>query len=153
MSTWNDPELLKLFLADTPLIDVRAPVEFHEGSIPHSINLPIMNDDERKQVGTCYKEQGQTAAIKLGHELVNGEIKASRVKAWSEAIKSQPQTQVFCFRGGLRSQISCQWLKENGIDRTPISGGYKRMRRFFLSQLEEAPLLPMMRLSGLTGSG
>jgi tRNA 2-selenouridine synthase len=153
MSTWNDPELKKLFLASTPLIDVRAPIEFQEGSLPHSINLPIMNDKERTLVGTCYKEYGQAAAIKLGHELVNGNIKQERIQLWENYLKAHPETQIFCFRGGLRSQITCQWLKEVGIERQPIQGGYKKMRRFFLSQVEEAPLLPLLRLSGLTGSG
>lgn len=153
MSTWNDPDLKKLFLASTPLIDVRSPVEFMEGSLPHSINLPIMNDEERKLVGTCYKEQGQAAAIKLGHELVQGDVKAERIQAWKNYIQLNPETQVFCFRGGLRSQIACQWIREAGIERHPIEGGYKRMRHFFLSQIEDAPLPPLIRLSGLTGSG
>jgi tRNA 2-selenouridine synthase len=150
---WNDPALKKLFLASTPLIDVRSPVEFKEGSLPHSTNLPIMNDEERTLVGTCYKENGQAAAMKLGHELVSGAIKQSRIEAWTNYINANPETQVFCFRGGLRSQISCQWMREAGIERQPIEGGYKRMRRFFLSQIEEAPLLPLFRLGGCTGSG
>lgn len=150
---WNDPALKKLFLASTPLIDVRSPVEFKEGSIPHSINLPIMNDVERTLVGTCYKEKGQTAAIKLGHELVSGNVKEERIQTWMKQLKAHPETQIFCFRGGLRSQISCDWIREAGIERQPIEGGYKRLRRFFLSQLEEAPLLPLLRLGGCTGSG
>ena len=150
---WNDPELKNLFLAKTPLIDVRSPVEFSEGSLPHSINLPIMNDEERTLVGTCYKEHGQAAAIKLGHELVQGQIKQDRIQAWTNYINAHPEAQVFCFRGGLRSQITCQWISEAGIKRSPIAGGYKRMRRFFLSQIEEAPLPILYRLGGLTGSG
>jgi tRNA 2-selenouridine synthase len=150
---WNDPALRKLFLASTPLIDVRSPVEFKEGSIPHSINLPIMNDEERTQVGTCYKQNGQSAAMKLGHELVSGKIKEERIQLWVNELKLHPATQVFCFRGGLRSQISCEWIRDAGIERHPIEGGYKKMRRFFLSQLEEAPLPSIFRLGGCTGSG
>lgn len=153
MSTWNDPELRSLFFKQTPLIDVRAPIEFKEGSVPFSVNLPIMNDEERRLVGTCYKELGQASAIKLGHELVSGKVKEERIHLWKNYIDSHPGTQVFCFRGGLRSQISCQWIREAGIEREPIQGGYKRIRRFFLSQLEEAPLPELYRLCGLTGSG
>jgi tRNA 2-selenouridine synthase len=153
MSTWNDPVLKKILLDSTPLIDVRAPVEFLEGSIPHSINLPIMNDRERALVGTCYKEQGQAAAIKLGHELVQGTVKEERVKAWTDYLAANPTAQIFCFRGGLRSQTSCQWIREAGIERQPIEGGYKRIRRFLLSQIEEAPLPTLFRLGGCTGSG
>ena len=153
MSTWDDLDLKKLFLASTPLIDVRAPVEFNDGSLPYSINLPIMNDQERTLVGTCYKEHGQAAAINLGHELVQGNVKQERIRTWANYLSANPETQIFCFRGGLRSQITCQWLKEAGIERQPIEGGYKRMRRFLYSQIEEAPLAPLIRLSGLTGSG
>jgi tRNA 2-selenouridine synthase len=153
MSTWNDPELIKLFSASTPLIDVRAPVEFAEGSIPNSINLPIMNDEERRMVGTCYKEHGQASAIELGHELVSGQVKEKRIELWKKTIEERPETEVFCFRGGLRSQITCQWINEHGLNKKPITGGYKRMRTFFLSWLNEAPIGPLIRLGGLTGSG
>jgi tRNA 2-selenouridine synthase len=153
MSVWNDSELINLFLQKTPLIDVRAPVEFESGSLPGAINLPIMNDEERALVGTCYKQQGQAAAIELGHSLVSGKIKEERIQSWCEAIRKNPATQVFCFRGGLRSQLACQWIEQAGISRTPIPGGYKRMRGFFLARLEEAPLPKMIRLSGYTGSG
>lgn len=150
MSTWSDQELIKLFSAGTPLIDVRAPVEFNEGSIPNSINLPIMNDEERRLVGICYKEHGEEAAKVLGHQLVSGEIKEERIKKWRETIDARPETEVFCFRGGLRSQITCQWIDRN---KKPIPGGYKRMRRFFLSWIEESPLEGFIRIGGLTGSG
>ncbi len=153
MSTWSDPELLRLFQQRTPLIDVRAPVEFAAGRLPGSINLPLMDDRERHLVGICYKERGQAAAIELGHQLVNGEIKRARVQAWAQFIAQHPRAQVLCFRGGLRSQTSCHWLKESGIDRTPIPGGYKRLRQFLLSWLNEAPLPRLVRLGGLTGSG
>lgn len=149
----NDPELRSIFFRRIPLIDVRAPIEFESGSVPNSVNLPIMNNEERRLVGICYKEHGQERAIQLGHELVGGKVKQERIGQWKNYIKNHPDAEVFCFRGGLRSQISCQWLEEAGIKRIPIKGGYKRMRSFFLSQLEEAPLPPLYRLSGLTGSG
>ena len=56
---------------DTPLIDTRSPVEFAKGSLPTAINLPLMTDDEREAVGTCYKEQGQEAAVQLGLSLIH----------------------------------------------------------------------------------
>lgn len=149
MSTWNDEELKTLFLNKTPLIDVRSPGEFLEGKIPFSINLPIMNDEERALVGTCYKKQGQAAAIKLGHELVSGKVKEERIERWRECIRKNPETEVFCFRGGLRSQITCEWI---GLGKKPVSGGYKRLRRYFLSWLDESPLPDLLRIGGPTGS-
>ncbi len=153
MSEWNDPGLKNLFLNNVPLIDVRAPVEFAAGPLPHSINLPIMNDRERELVGTCYKENGQAAAIKLGHELVTGAVKEARISAWRDYLLQNPEAEIFCFRGGLRSQITCQWLREVGFTKNPLPGGFKRMRRFFLSHLLEAPLPQLIRLGGRTGSG
>lgn len=153
MSTWNDPELTELFARQTPLIDVRAPIEFAEGAIPCSVNLPLMNDDERRQVGICYKQEGQAAAIKLGHELVSGQTKQLRIQAWLQFLNRHPEARVFCFRGGLRSQTSCQWITEAGVPATPLAGGYKRLRQFFLQQLQDAPLPALFRLGGLTGSG
>ena len=108
MSSWNDEELRTIFSKNTPLIDVRSPGEFLEGRIPFSINLPIMNDEERVLIGTCYKDHGQAAAINLGHELVSGRIKDERIELWRKYIQENPETEVFCFRGGLRSQITCE---------------------------------------------
>lgn len=152
MSSWNDPELIKLFTANTPLIDVRAPVEFKEGFIPRSVNLPILNDQERAQVGTCYKKRGQEAATELGHQLVSGPVKELRVKSWMDYIQDHPTTEVFCFRGGLRSGTACDWIKQAGIIKHPLPGGFKRMRTFFLSWLNEAPLPELIRVGGPTGS-
>lgn len=57
----NDGTDYRAILAsDTPLIDVRAPIEFAQGAMPAALNLPLMNDDERAAVGTCYKRQGRT---------------------------------------------------------------------------------------------
>lgn len=153
MSEWNDLELKNLFLSGIPLIDVRAPIEYGDGSLPNSVNLPIMDNAEREQVGTCYRLKGQEAAISLGHELVKGKVKKGRILAWKDYIEKNPTAEIFCFRGGLRSQISCHWLREVGIERWPIPGGYKRMRRYLLSQIDEAPMPKIVRLGGYTGSG
>jgi len=150
---WNDTDLQKIFLNNTPLIDVRSPVEFELGIIPHSINLPIINNEERHEIGLCYKSSGKEAATMLGHQLVSGKIKENRITLWKDNIKKNPQTEIFCFRGGLRSKITCEWLSHCGYDKTPIPGGYKRMRNFFLSLLNESPIPPIYRIGGLTGTG
>ena len=71
----------KIILEKTPLIDVRAPIEFSEGSIPRSVNLPILSDEERKEIGTLYKESGQERAVQRGHELVSGIVKEECVRS------------------------------------------------------------------------
>lgn len=137
-----------------PLIDTRAPVEFAKGSFPGAVNLPVMTDSERQKVGTCYKQQGQEAAIRLGHQLVSGAVKAARVQAWHDFAHAHPEGYLFCFRGGLRSQISQQWLAEAGMPYPRIRGGYKAMRGFLLQTLDAAVAdLGFLRIGGLTGSG
>lgn len=146
-------DYLSLFLNDVPLMDSRAPVEFARGAFPNSVNLPLMTDREREQVGTCYKEQGQDAAIQLGHSLVNGEVKAQRVQGWINFAQQHPQGYLYCFRGGLRSQICQQWMRESGCDYPRVIGGYKAMRRFLLEQLERiCHEQPILILAGHTGA-
>ncbi|WP_406828005.1 tRNA 2-selenouridine(34) synthase MnmH [Microbulbifer sp. ARAS458-1] len=143
-----------VFLDDRPLIDTRAPTEFIKGSFPTAINLPLMSDSEREAVGTCYKQRGQQAAIALGHELVSGKTKEARVSAWVQYARDNPDGYLFCFRGGLRSQISQHWLHEAGIDYPRITGGYKAMRNFLIDELEIAAHdCRFTILSGMTGTG
>ncbi|MFB1010205.1 MAG: tRNA 2-selenouridine(34) synthase MnmH [Thiopseudomonas sp.] len=144
----------RIFLQDLPLIDTRAPIEFAKGSFPHAVNLPLMTDSERQKVGTCYKQQGQQAAIELGHSLVRGAVKEQRVAAWADFARTHPQGLLYCFRGGLRSQISQQWLREAGVDYPRVAGGYKAMRTFLIETLERAVTECRFTLiDGLTGTG
>ena len=145
---------LDLFLGDVPLMDVRAPVEFAKGSFPNAINAPLMNDEERHRTGICYKEKGQDKAIELGHQLVNGDIKAQRVEAWKRFAAQNPHGYLFCFRGGLRSRITQQWMHEAGVDFPLVIGGYKALRRYLIDSLEALVESSEFRiLSGRTGTG
>ncbi|MNK15800.1 tRNA 2-selenouridine synthase [compost metagenome] len=136
------------------MIDVRAPVEFAQGHLPGAVNLPILNDEERALIGTTYKQQGRDVAVKLGYELISGPIKESRLQAWSAFIKENPQSVIYCFRGGMRSQITQGWLKEQGLERPLIVGGYKKARHFFLEELNQLKKnFSFVSVSGPTGSG
>jgi tRNA 2-selenouridine synthase len=143
-----------IVLGGTPLIDVRAPVEFAKGAFPGAVNLPLMNDEERRLVGIRYKEAGNAEAVKLGHELVGGEVKAARVKAWTEFMAAHPGAMLYCFRGGQRSQISQEWIHETGREIVRLKGGYKAFRNFLMEETERAPqhFKPLV-LGGRTGSG
>jgi len=145
----------RLFLEDVPLLDVRAPVEFAQGAFPHTENHPLINDDEREQIGKQYKHLGQDAAIDLGHELVQGEKKAARVAEWKAFAEQHPEGVLYCFRGGMRSKISQQWLyEETGILYPRIKGGYKALRRFLIDELEiSAREVNAIVLGGRTGVG
>ncbi|MBT4212259.1 MAG: tRNA 2-selenouridine(34) synthase MnmH, partial [Porticoccaceae bacterium] len=118
-------DYLNLLLEGVPMIDVRAPIESQTGALPFATNLPLMTDDERHQVGICYKDQGQKEAIALGHELVCGSSKEARVDAWRTFFVSAPTAVLYCARGGLRSQLSQQWLNDVGISCPRVEGGYK----------------------------
>ncbi len=144
-----------IFLNDRPMMDVRAPVEFHKGAFPGVVNLPLMNDLERQKIGTCYKQHGQQAAIELGHQLVSGSVKAERIQAWADFARAHPDGYLYCFRGGLRSQITQQWLRdEAGIDYPRVGGGYKAMRSFLIDTLEQAiAQCDFVLLGGMTGTG
>ncbi|MDO6441495.1 tRNA 2-selenouridine(34) synthase MnmH [Marinobacter sp. 2_MG-2023] len=145
---------LSLFLNNTPLMDVRAPVEFARGSFPTAANAPLMSDEERHRIGICYKEKGQAEAIRLGHQLVSGDIKAQRIEAWKRFIARHPDGYLFCFRGGLRSRLTQQWIREAGIDFPLIKGGYKALRRFLIDSLENLVESSDFRvISGRTGTG
>lgn len=144
-----------LFLNDTPFLDVRAPVEFNQGAFPFTENFPLMNDQERTDIGIRYKKSGQDEAIKLGQELIQGEIKSERVEHWAQYIKQHPKGVLYCFRGGMRSKISQQWIYEKtGIIYPRIKGGYKAMRRFLIDELEtSSQRIEPIILSGRTGIG
>ncbi|MFJ2981611.1 MULTISPECIES: tRNA 2-selenouridine(34) synthase MnmH [unclassified Pseudomonas] len=145
----------QLFLDDAPMMDMRAPIEFAKGAFPGVVNLPLMTDQERQKVGTCYKQQGQAAAITLGHQLVSGTTKRERLQAWANFARANPNGYLYCFRGGLRSLIVQQWLRdEAGIDYPRIRGGYKALRTFLLETTEQAvEQCEFVLLGGLTGTG
>lgn len=142
-----------LLINNIPIIDVRAPIEFNQGAMPNAINLPLMNDDERMMVGTCYKQHGSDKAIQLGHQLVCGDTKAKRIHAWREACSQFPQGYICCARGGLRSHIVQQWLNDIGIRYPLIEGGYKVLRQTVIETLNELVERPIILVGGCTGNG
>ena len=148
-------DFTQLFIGNTPLIDTRAPIEFDQGAFPYTTSLPLMSDKERELVGTCYKNKGQEKAIELGHELVQGEVKQERLDAWLEFIKNNPNGALYCFRGGMRSQITQEWIYQaSGINYPRIKGGYKALRRFLIDETDRimGQVTPIV-IGGQTGCG
>lgn len=143
----------QLLANETPIIDVRAPIEFNQGAMPNAINLPLMNNEERAAVGTCYKQHGSEKAVELGHQLVKDEIKAHRVAAWREACERFPSGFICCARGGMRSHIVQKWLAEIGIDYPLIEGGYKALRQATIEMTHELVQRPIILIGGCTGNG
>ena len=115
-------------------IDLRSEREYAKGTIPGSVNIPILNNIEYDIVGKEYKKNGQDGAIKIGLGLVQDTVKESRISKWMDHIKNYPGCHIFCYRGGLRSKIAKEWISENGIDISRLSGGYKHFRSFIIDQ-------------------
>jgi tRNA 2-selenouridine synthase len=135
-------------------LDVRAPVEFAQGHLPGAINAPLLNDEERALVGSCYKEKGQMAAIELGHQLISGSIKEQRLQNWQSIIQKNPQVILYCFRGGLRSRTTQEWLADRAVDVCRLEGGYKEARTQVLHNLNNLVMRQkLILISGPTGSG
>lgn len=144
----------RLLEGQVQVIDVRAPVEFAAGSLPASVNRPILNDNERALVGTTYKIEGPERAIELGHRLVSGATKEERIQAWVQTYSQRPEhTVMTCFRGGLRSQLAQSWMRERGYALARLDGGYKKMRQFLMDELAAASFQNILVLTGKTGAG
>lgn len=148
------PQTIRTLLtAEIPLIDVRAPVEFNQGSMPGALNLPLMNDEERAAVGTCYKQQGSEKALALGYHLVSGESRTRRLADWQDACIRNPGGYLCCARGGQRSHIVQQWLHESGMEYPLITGGYKALRQAVIQLTTDLVQRPVILIGGCTGNG
>ncbi len=147
--------LVPLIKNKIPFIDVRAPDEFLIGAVPTSINLPILSNDERIEVGKIYKENGNLAAMEKGYSLVSGKIKNKRISNWIQFVENNPTARVYCARGGQRSKIAQSWLKEIGVDIDIVEGGFKALRNTCLDILDSASRdnKEWIIIAGKTGSG
>jgi len=136
-------------------IDLRSEKEFLKGTIPGSINIPILTNEEYQKVGKQYKSKGQEAATKLGFELVNDDLKKQRIDLWIDHIDENPGCYIFCYKGGLRSKIAHDWLKKENIAIERLQGGYKEFRSYIISQHSETKhyTKSWKVVGGLTGSG
>jgi tRNA 2-selenouridine synthase len=147
-------DLAALLHSNVPLIDVRSPSEFARGAFDQAINLPLLDDDERRQIGIRYKERGQRAAIELGEHLISGAHRQARIRAWVALAASRPDAVVYCWRGGLRSEIVQRWCAEAGARLPRVAGGFKALRNHCVRVLARfAAERPLVVLTGYTGSG
>ncbi len=132
-----------------PLFDVRSPKEFNFGHMPGAISFPLLNDDERHEVGITYKNEGHDAAVKLGFRLVGHKfinyIEAAQMHAVDGAVC------LYCWRGGLRSNTMAWLLSSVGLKVYVLEGGYKRFRNWCLDEFRHE--WPLVVLSGRTGAG
>ncbi|UJP65362.1 tRNA 2-selenouridine(34) synthase MnmH [Mongoliitalea daihaiensis] len=135
--------------ATLPLIDARSEGEFAQAHIVGAYNLPILNDEERKLVGTIYKQKSSEAAVLKGFELVGPRF----ADIMKEAMQICPKKKVllYCWRGGMRSQILSWLLSMVGFQVFRLEGGYKNYRTATFESVRK-PLL-LLVLGGRTGVG
>jgi tRNA 2-selenouridine synthase len=132
------------------LIDVRSPDEYADSTIPNSLNISIFDNEERKLIGTLYKQVSAQVATEKGFEIFSSKL-PELVKQY-EHIKHE--IVVFCWRGGMRSKASATMLSLMGIKCYRLKGGYRAYRRWVVEQLEYYEFKPKcIVLNGLTGSG
>jgi tRNA 2-selenouridine synthase len=135
------------------VIDARSEGEFEKAHFENTVNIPILSDAHRHDVGLTYKTEGSEAAKALGHKLVSGDYKERMIQQWCESIKSHPRQPalIFCWRGGLRSRLAQEWIYQQGLEVIRVDSGYKGLRHEAIKAIENPA--PFVVLSGMTGSG
>ncbi len=150
----SDSEILEILKSSAQFLDVRAPIEFAVGHIPGARNFPILDNEERKTVGTTYKQQGRDSAIRVGESLVDGGNRDRKIAQWQKFISQHEQSVLYCHRGGLRSMYASDWLEALGCRFRRLEGGYKRARHAYLKTLNEVDRnFQLIAITGKTGSG
>ncbi len=135
------------------VIDVRSPGEFAEDHLPGAVNWPVLDDAERRLVGTEYKQISAFEAKKRGAALVAKNIAAHIERRVIEQPKSW-QPLVYCWRGGKRSGALAWFLDQMGFRTHLLEGGYKAFRAAVIAELETLPSgLDFHVVCGRTGSG
>jgi len=144
-------------------LDVRSPGEFLQAHIPGAYSFPLFSDEERKVVGTAYKQQGKQVAIKLGLDFFGVKMRPMVEEATKIIDAHQPQgtdapdqsagktVLVHCWRGGMRSAAIAWLLDLYGYKVYTLAGGYKAYRNWVIKHFE--PDYPINILGGYTGSG
>ncbi len=135
------------------IIDVRSESEFADDHIPGAVNCPVLDDVQRVQVGTIYKQVSSFDAKKLGAALVSENI----ARHLRERFHKNPRDWrplVYCWRGGGRSGALAHVLTQIGWRTARLAGGYKAYRRAVIDDLETLPAKYTWRVvCGMTGTG
>ena len=134
------------------IIDARAPGEFALDHIPGAINCPVLDDEERRIVGTLYKQQGSFQARRVGGALVAANLAKYLKEQWADKPANWKPL-VYCWRGGLRSASMVAWMRLVGWDAQQLAGGYKNFRHHVVQQMEAlCATLDLRVIVGATGS-
>lgn len=142
---------------DYILVDVRSQLEYAKGNIPGSINIPLLNNDERKEIGTIYKQENKRKAIKRGLDFFGPKMRSivEELDHITGSINLSEPTKgkiaVYCWRGGMRSNIFAWLLEMYGYEVLVVRGGYKSYRNWCLKEFSKQR--NCLLIGGYTGSG
>jgi tRNA 2-selenouridine synthase len=131
------------------IIDVRSEAEFQRGHVPGAVNIPLMRNDERVIIGTIYKQEGRDPAVAKGYELLGPRF--AELYDTFKTITNGKAPLFYCWRGGLRSQISSTIMEWGGFQVFLLKGGYKAYRNMVQKKL--AVPRKYILLGGMTGVG
>ena len=146
-------EALTNLASFSAVIDARSEGEFAEDHLPGAVNWPSLHDEERKIVGTQYKQINQFEAKKLGAALVARNI-ADHIQRHVLDKPREWQPLLYCWRGGKRSGALALVLDQIGFRVTLVDGGYKAFRAALLADLPRlAAKCQYQVVCGPTGSG
>jgi tRNA 2-selenouridine synthase len=137
-----------------PVIDVRSPGEYNHAHMPGALSMPLFTDEERKVVGTAYKQQSREVAIKIGLDYFGPKMRKMVEEAEAIGNKQLPVANcllLYCWRGGMRSGAVSWLLDMYGFKVYTLIGGYKKFRNYVLDTFA----LPFQFniLGGYTGTG
>jgi len=151
--TINLDQALRLRDQGALLVDARSESEFAEGSIPGAINVPLLDDAQRAEVGTLYKQRGKAEAKLLGVRLVAPKIPAMVEMVLQGLAGAKPPVVVFCWRGGMRSRSLATFLELAGIPARQLIGGHKAFRSQVREFFDSGRWGRLLVLRGMTGVG
>ncbi len=135
------------------VIDARSPAEFAEDHLTGAVNWPTLDDEQRRVVGTLYKQVDALAARKLGAAMAGRNL-AAHVEAFVHDKPRDWRPLVYCWRGGQRSGSLAWFLSQIGFRTCQLSGGYKAWRANVRTDLLTLPRqFSFHVLCGRTGSG
>lgn len=130
--------LLEKGLDKINLVDVRSPSEYAHDHIPGAVNVPLLDDEERKQVGICYKQQGPKDARLMGVDIVSPKL-PQMIRRFLEIKQNNKMTVAYCWRGGMRSNGTAGLVRIAGVQVFTIKGGWKEYRRHVADFMENFP--------------
>lgn len=134
------------------IIDVRSPAEFAEDRLPGAVNYPVLDDAQRAEIGTIYKQVSPFEARRLGGAMV-AENLARHLFAHFQDKPRNWRPLVYCWRGGMRSGAFVHWLRLIGWEACQLEGGYKRWRQHVVEALpQQVARLNFRVVCGPTGS-